>query len=118
MPWKNFTATGHTMTANPSHGTAPAYGARRRRNFPKSCVLLGGGFSGDFLFSSGARTLWLCAEGEVEENELWESALTRVIAQAPYFFRDGALWEERYGVERFVAQLPPGCTFEEAAASK
>lgn len=81
-------------------------------------VLLQGGFSGNFLFSSGARTLWLCAEGEVEENELTESALTRVIAQAPYFFRDGALWEERYGVERYVSVLPPGCTFEEAAASK
>ena len=81
-------------------------------------VLLQGGFSGNFLFSSGARTLWLCAEGEVEENELTESALTRVIAEAPYFFRDGALWEERYGVERYVSVLPPGCTFEEAAASK
>lgn len=81
-------------------------------------VLLGGSFEGDFLLESGVKTLYLRAEGEVEADGLLYTALSRVIAEAPYFFRDGALWEERYGIERYVSALPPGCTFEEAAASE
>ena len=53
---------------------------------------------------------------EVEEDGLLYTALSRVVAEAPYFFRGGALWEERYGIERYVSALPPGCTFEEAPA--
>ena len=81
-------------------------------------VLLGGSFKGDFLLDSGVKTLYLSAEGEVEEDGLLYTALSRVVAEAPYFFRGGALWEERYGIERYVSALPPGCTYEEAPASE
>ena len=81
-------------------------------------VLLQGSFEGDFLLESGVKTLYLRAEGEVEADGLLYTALSRVVAEAPYFFRGGALWEERYGIERYVSALPPGCTFEEAAASE
>ena len=81
-------------------------------------VLLGGSFEGDFLLDSGVKTLYLRAEGEVEEDGLLYTALSRVVAEAPYFFRGGALWEERYGIERYVSALPPGCTYEEAPASE
>lgn len=87
---------------------------RTGRSAFSEVVLLGGSFEGDFLFLSGANTLYLTAEGEVGEHELLESALTRVVAEPPYFFRDGALWEEKLGIERFVALLPPGCTYEVA----
>lgn len=79
-------------------------------------VLLGGSFEGDFLLESGVRTLYLRAEGEVEEDGLLYTALSRVVAEAPYFFRGGALWEVRYGIERYVSALPPGCTYEEVPA--
>ena len=81
-------------------------------------VLLGGSLEGDFLLESGVKKLYLSAEGEVEEDGLLYTALSHVVAEAPYFFRGGALWEERYGIERYVSALPPGCTFEEAAASE
>ena len=79
-------------------------------------VLLGGSFEGDFLLDSGVKTLYLRAEGEVEADGLLYTALSRVVAEAPYFFRGGALWEERYGIERYVSALPPGCTYEEVPA--
>ena len=81
-------------------------------------VLLGGSLEGGFLLESGVKTLYLRAEGEVEADGLLYTALSHVVAEAPYFFRGGALWEERYGIERYVSALPPGCTFEEAAASE
>lgn len=96
-------------------------GTRVRRTEKESfseAVLLGGSFEGDFLLESGVKTLYLRAEGEVEADGLLYTALSRVVAEAPYFFRGGALWEERYGIERYVSALPPGCTFEEAAASE
>lgn len=96
-------------------------GTRVRRTEKDSfseAVLLGGSFEGDFLLESGVKTLYLRAEGEVEADGLLYTALSRVVAEAPYFFRGGALWEERYGIERYVSALPPGCTFEEAAASE
>lgn len=96
-------------------------GTRVRRTEKGSfseAVLLGGSFEGDFLLESGVKKLYLRAEGEVEEDGLLYTALSRVVAEAPYFFRGGALWEERYGIERYVSALPPGCTFEEAAASE
>ena len=80
-------------------------------------VLLQGSFSGGFLLESGVRTLYLRAEGEVEADGLLYTALSHIIAEAPYFFRDGALWEERYGIERYVSALPPGCSYEEIPAS-
>ncbi len=79
-------------------------------------VLLGGSFEGDFLLDSGVKTLYLRAEGEVEADGLLYTALSHVVAEAPYFFRGGALWEERYGIERYVSALPPGCTYEEVPA--
>lgn len=96
-------------------------GTRVRRTEKESfseAVLLGGSFEGGFLLESGVGTLYLRAEGEVEANGLLYTALSHIIAEAPYFFRDGALWEVRYGIERYVSALPPGCTFEEAAASE
>ena len=96
-------------------------GTRVRRTEKDSfseAVLLGGSFEGDFLLESGVKTLYLRAEGEVEADGLLYTALSHVVAEAPYFFRGGALWEERYGIERYVSALPPGCTFEEAAASE
>lgn len=96
-------------------------GTRVRRTEKESfseAVLLGGSFEGGFLLESGVGTLYLRAEGEVEANGLLYTALSHIIAEAPYFFRGGALWEERYGIERYVSALPPGCTFEEAAASE
>ena len=89
-------------------------GTRVRRTEKESfseAVLLGGSFEGDFLLESGVKTLYLRAEGEVEADGLLYTALSRVVAEAPYFFRGGALWEERYGIERYVSALPPGCTF-------
>lgn len=96
-------------------------GTRVRRTEKESfseAVLLGGSFEGGFLLESGVKTLYLRAEGEVEADGLLYTALSHVVAEAPYFFRDGALWEVRYGIERYVSALPPGCTFEEAAASE
>ena len=96
-------------------------GTRVRRTEKESfseAVLLGGSFEGGFLLESGVKTLYLRAEGEVEADGLLYTALSHVVAEAPYFFRGGALWEERYGIERYVSALPPGCTFEEAAASE
>lgn len=96
-------------------------GTRVRRTEKDSfseAVLLGGSLEGGFLLESGVKTLYLRAEGEVEADGLLYTALSRVVAEAPYFFRGGALWEERYGIERYVSALPPGCTFEEAAASE
>ena len=79
-------------------------------------VLLGGSFEDGFLLDSGVKTLYLRAEGEVEADGLLYTALSHVVAEAPYFFRGGALWEERYGIERYVSALPPGCTYEEVPA--
>ena len=96
-------------------------GTRVRRTEKDSfseAVLLGGSLEGGFLLESGVKTLYLRAEGEVEADGLLYTALSHVVAEAPYFFRGGALWEERYGIERYVSALPPGCTFEEAAASE
>ena len=96
-------------------------GTRVRRTEKESfseAVLLGGSLEGGFLLESGVKTLYLRAEGKVEADGLLYTALSRVVAEAPYFFRGGALWEERYGIERYVSALPPGCTFEEAAASE
>ena len=96
-------------------------GTRVRRTEKESfseAVLLGGSLEGGFLLESGVKTLYLRAEGEVEADGLLYTALSHVVAEAPYFFRGGALWEERYGIERYVSALPPGCTFEEAAASE
>ena len=96
-------------------------GTRVRRTEKESfseAVLLGGSFEGDFLLESGVKTLYLRAEGEVEADGLLYTALSRVVAEAPYFFRGGALWEERYGIERYVSALPPGCTYEEVPASE
>ena len=88
-----------------------------KQNFSEA-VLLQGSFSGDFLLESGVKTLYLRAEGEVEADGLLYTALSHVVAEAPYFFRGGALWEERYGIERYVSALPPGCTYEEVPASE
>ena len=96
-------------------------GTRVRRTEKESfseAVLLGGSFEGDFLLESGVKTLYLRAEGEVEADGLLYTVLSRVVAEAPYFFRGGALWEERYGIERYVSALPPGCTYEEVPASE
>ena len=93
-------------------------GTRVRRTERESfaeAVLLQGSFESGFLPESGVRTLYLRAGGEVEEDGLLYTALSRVVAEAPYFFRGGALWEERYGIERYVSALPSGCTFEEIA---
>lgn len=48
-------------------------------------VLLGGSLEGDFLLESGVKTLYLRAEGEVEADGLLYTALSRVVAEAPYF---------------------------------
>lgn len=96
-------------------------GTRVRRTEKESfseAVLLQGSFEGGFLLESGVKTLYLRAEGEVEADGLLYTALSRVIAEAPYFFRGGALWKERYGIERYVSALPPGCTYEEVPASE
>ena len=89
---------------------------RTERESFAEAVLLQGSFESGFLLESGVRTLYLRAGGEVEEDGLLYTALSRVVAEAPYFFRGGALWEERYGTERYVSALPPGCTLEEIAA--
>ncbi len=88
---------------------------RAERESFSEAVLLQGSFESGFLLESGVRTLYLRAGGEVEEDGLLYTALSRVVAEAPYFFRGGALWEERYGTERYVSALPPGCTLEEIA---
>ena len=93
-------------------------GTRVRRTEKESfseAVLLGGSLEGGFLLESGVKTLYLRAEGEVEADGLLYTALSHVVAEAPYFFRGGALWEERYGTERYVSALPPGCTYEAVA---
>ena len=89
---------------------------RTERESFAEAVLLQGSFESGFLLESGVRTLYLRAGGEVEEDGLLYTALSRVVAEAPYFFRGGALWEERYGIERYVSALPPGCTYEEVPA--
>lgn len=91
---------------------------RAERESFAEAVLLQGSFESGFLLESGVRTLYLRAGGEVEEDGLLYTALSRIVAEAPYFFRGGALWEERYGTERYVSALPPGCTLEEAPASE
>ena len=91
---------------------------RTEKDSFSEAVLLGGSLEGGFLLESGVKTLYLRAEGEVEADGLLYTALSHVVAEAPYFFRGGALWEERYGIERYVSALPPGCTFEEPAASE
>ena len=77
-------------------------------------VLLSGSFQGDFLLSAGVETLYLRAAADVGENDFAESILTHIVAEPPYFLRDGELWESVLGVERFVAYLPAGCTLESA----
>ena len=91
---------------------------RTERESFAEAVLLQGSFESGFLLESGVRTLYLRAGGEVEEDGLLYTALSRIVAEAPYFFRGGALWEERYGTERYVSALPPGCTYEEVPASE
>lgn len=87
---------------------------RTERTQFSEVVLLAGSFEGNFLFNSGAQTLYLTEESEIGENDLLNSLLTHVVAPGPYFLRDGELWESVLGVECFVAYLPAGCILETA----
>ncbi len=79
---------------------------RFEQDYAEEVVLLSGNFVEGFLKESGATRLILRKESKLDGKALDESSVNEIVAEPPYFTKDGALYLSTPSGNRLIAALP------------